>query len=75
MELLSYYNTKGLSFPYTGTNYFYLESIDLCVYSSQSTRTLLIMLITGDFFDNNNFQSYITPQQITVTPYTQQIIQ
>jgi len=74
MELLSYYDSKGISFPYTGTNYFYLESINLCVYSSQTTRTILIELLTGDINNVDTINYYRTSQQITVTPYTQQII-
>ena len=74
MELLSYYNSKGLSFTYTGTNYYYLYSINIRVYSSQASRLLLVELFTGDLNLPETIQYYRTTSLITVVPYTEQTI-
>jgi hypothetical protein len=69
MELLSYYDSKGLSFNYTGTNYYYVYSITIRVFSSQANRLLLFEIFTGDLNIPETIQYYRTATQITVSPY------
>jgi hypothetical protein len=74
MELLSYYNSKGLSFNYTGTDYYYLFTITTRVFSSQANRLLLIEIFTGDLNIPETIEYYRTTSLITVAPYTEQNI-
>ena len=74
MEILSYYNSKGLSFNYSGNNYYNLSAITTCVFSSQANRLILIEIIVGDLNIPETIQYYRTTSLITVTPYTQQNI-
>jgi len=74
MELINYYNSKGLSFSYTGTNYYYLYTMDLLVFSSQVSRLLLIEFFVGDLNVPETIQYYRTTYNILVVPYTQQTI-
>ena len=75
MELVNYYNSRGLSFVYTnGSNYLYVSSVDLRVYSSQATRLLLIEMISGDLNDSNAVEYYRSSHNISITPYTEQTI-
>jgi hypothetical protein len=74
MELLSYYNSKGLSFTYSGINYFYLYSITIRVFSSSSSRLLLLELYTGDLNVPETIEYYRTTSLISLTPYTEQNI-
>jgi len=74
MELLSYYDSKGLSFDYSGTSYYYLYSMDLYVFSSQISRLLLIEIIVGDLNLPNTIQYYRTTYLTNVSTYTEQII-
>ena len=75
MELISYYNSKGLSFVYTnGSNYLYVSSVDLRVYSSQATRLLLIEMISGDLNDSNAVEYYRSSHNVSITPYTEQTV-
>ena len=72
MELLSYYNSKGLSFNYGGTDYYYLFYLTTHVFSSQINRLILVEIVVGDLNLPETIQYYRTVSQITVTPYTQQ---
>ena len=72
MELLSYYNSKGLSFNYSGNDYYYLDIVTTRVFSSQVNRLILIEIIVGDLNIPETIQYYRTTSQITVTPYIQQ---
>jgi hypothetical protein len=73
MELLSYYNSKGLSFNYSGVaNYFYLFGLTTRVFSSQANRLILIEIIVGDLNIPDTIQYYRTTSLITVAPYTEQ---
>lgn len=72
MELLSYYDSKGLSFNYTGINYYYVYNITIRVFSSQANRLLLFEIFTGDLNIPETIQYYRTSTQITVVPYTVQ---
>ena len=74
MELINYYNSKGLSFIYTGTNYYYLYTMDIRVFSSQVSRLLLIELFVGDLNIPETIQYYRTTSNITVVPYTEQTV-
>lgn len=74
MELINYYNSKGLSFLYTGTNYYYLYTMDIRVFSSQASRLLLIELFVGDLNIPETIQYYRTTSNITVVPYTEQTV-
>ena len=74
MELLSYYNSKGLSFNYSGTNYYYLFSLTTRVFSSNSNRLILIEILVGDLNIPETIQYYRQTSQITVAPYTEQNI-
>ena len=71
MELLSYYDSKGLSFNYSGSSYYYIYSVTIRVFSSQANRLLLLELYTGDLNVPETIQYYRTSTQITVVPYTQ----
>lgn len=72
MELLSYYNSKGISFEYNGSEYYYLYNITTRVFSSQVNRLILIEIITGDLNNPDTIQYYRTVSEITVIPYTEQ---
>lgn len=74
MELLSYYNSKGLSFNYSGIDYYYLYGLITRVFSSQANRLILIEIIVGDLNIPDTIQYYRTTSLITVAPYTQQSI-
>jgi hypothetical protein len=74
MELLSYYNSKGISFTYTNTFQYYAFALDIRVFSSQSNRLLLIEILTGDLNVPSSIQYYRTTELITVPPYTEQTI-
>jgi hypothetical protein len=74
MELINYYNSKGLSFLYTGTNYYYLYTMDIRVFSSQASRLLIIELFVGDLNIPETIQYYRTTSNITVVPYTEQTV-
>jgi hypothetical protein len=75
MELVSYYNSKGLSFVYTnGSNYLYIDSVDLRVYSSQTNRLLLIEIISGDLNNANTVEYYRSSHNVSMTSYTEQTV-
>ena len=72
MELLSYYNSKGISFNYGGTDYYYLYYLTTRVFSSQANRVILVEIVVGDLNLPETIQYYRTVSQITVAPYTEQ---
>ena len=75
MELVSYYDSRGLSFVYTnGSNYLYVNSVDLRVYSSQANRLLLIEIISGDLNNVYTVEYYRSSHNISITPYSEQTI-
>lgn len=67
MELLSYYNSKGISFNYGGTDYYYLSFLTTRVFSSQINRLILVEIVVGDLNLPETIQYYRTVSQITVT--------
>ena len=72
MELLSYYNSKGLSFNYSGNDYYYLYGLTTRVFSSQANRLILIEIIVGDLNIPDTIQYYRTTSLITVIPYNEE---
>ena len=72
MELLSYYNSKGISFNYGGNDYYYLHYLTTRVFSSQINRLILVEIVVGDLNLPETIQYYRTVSQITVTAYTEQ---
>lgn len=72
MELLSYYNSKGLSFNYGGADYYYLYYLTTRVFSSQANRLILVEIVVGDLNLPETIQYYRTVSQITVAAYTEQ---
>ena len=74
MELLSYYNSKGISFNYGGTDYYYLFSLKTRVFSSQANRLILVEIVVGDLNLPETIQYYRTVSQITVPAYTEDYV-
>lgn len=77
MELISYYDSKGLSFVYSGVLNYYVTSVQFQVFMSQQTRLLLIEIISGNIDDANDVQYYRFSYELTILPgevYTQKLV-